>query len=150
MPANTVPPGGIGPPRPSRSSVTTPAASSTASAPGPGSVTEPNSSSKRMSSLASVQVKSCFGRSVGSSPPLPPQLRMRPGARLRPSSSRRAPSSATTSWLVVSASMNAASPVPSGSTRLVRPLTASDTSAPSSTDTPARSPSVPSASPITK
>jgi len=49
------------PPRPSRSAVTWPEASSTASAPSPGSVEAPKMGVNWISSLSSVQVKSCLG-----------------------------------------------------------------------------------------
>ena len=50
----------------------------TASAPSPGSVLAPKMGVKWISSLSSVQVKSCLGASVGASPPSPPQPRIRP------------------------------------------------------------------------
>ena len=150
VPASTEPPGGMRPPRAARSSTTTPVASIAASAPGPLGVTAPNRAEYRISSLASVQVKSCFGRSVGRSPPEPPQPRIRPGSRLTPSSARRSPPDAVTVRRSESADTNAPSPDGSGSTRLVRLSTASETSSPPRSELPARSPSVPFAAPITK
>ena len=52
--------------------MTRPEESSTVSTPGPGSVLAPKSGVNRISSLASVQVKSCLGCSVGAVPAIPP------------------------------------------------------------------------------
>ena len=150
VPESTEPPAGMGPPRASRSSVTLPEASRTASAPSPGSVVGPKMGVKWISSLSSVQVKSCFGASVGASPPSPPQPRIRPGSRFVPSTRRVAPSDDVAEMASESAATSAPSPSPAGRTRLVRPSTASLTRSPSITEMPARSPGVPSASPITK
>ena len=87
----TEPSGGTVPPRPSRSALTRPEAWSTASAPSSGSVEAPKMGVNWISSVSSVQVKSCLGVCVGASSS-PPQPRIRPGLRFLPSTMRSAPS----------------------------------------------------------
>jgi hypothetical protein len=115
VPDRTEPFSGMVPPRDSRSSTTPPEESSTASTPEPGSVLVPKSGVNRISSLSSVQVKSCLGCSVGLSPPSPPQPRISPGFRLRPSTSRVAPSDEEVAVVVSErAAMSVPSPEPGG------------------------------------
>ena len=87
---------------------------------------------------------------IGHPPPTPLRARISPGARLRPSTSRRGPSEAVALKVSESAAMSAPSPEPAGSRRLVRPLTASLARCPWRTEIPARSPGVPSVGSTTK
>ncbi len=150
VPERTLPPDRISPPRSSRNSVTFPEVSSAASTPSPASLVSPKIGVKRMSSLSSVHVTSCFGSSVGRSPPTPPQLRIKPGFLFMPSTILLAPSEAVTICSEERVATYAPFPVSVGRMRLVFPLTASLTGSPSTTEMPARSPGVPSSSSTTK